>query len=832
MKGMKTDIFTVLCFRFLLRLFQNFSFEREALDLTGKNSLGAAFPKANFIKPEVRTNRVLKTVLLPVVFWTFFFFSCTGRKQVPYTLMPREGAVSSAEAAAAMAGSFIREAEGELRPRPNADGSVSVTGADGAELVRFYNFETPEGPEEVGITPEGYYRASRRGAGCLMVKTKKNVYSLDQFSEALFRPDLLVKIPEGGVPDRETLAGILAAKAPPRIEGPLGVTIQDGDLGLEFKVIDESGGGIGCLVLYYRDLRGEDFPAAIRDGSSLIREKRREGGKTVYDIFLSIPLARKFGVAGLAGVLVSNADNSAASKCLWAEIPGFRKIPAASGRPVLHVFAASPSGAAEGSGALALEEAFARQETGALYQAVRIRSLYGRNLGRESFFRVFNENLSAEAAQEDTVVCILSCPGAIDERGDFRLFLSGVSGEGAAESIDKREFAAAFSSLDTQKVLILLDVHGSRETIEMETAFRRLKDWLGPGVFLGFWGPQGEALPAEFMPVLLEAAGGAWAGNRRCLGAAEFAGFVQKALPASAAFFPAEDFPLIDRYYASGELHMQTMFSGAVLIEGFDSESRSLTFGETQTRLLPPGTYSVTMTYRNGRRETKEAEIRSSGDEWVIFTYTPELLAGDLKGRFPSFGVDIAELNPGNYKKTGPGILEKMDVPPYYAAFLSGEHLYRSGDYDKAIGEYTRSISLKGDHTEAFVSRGNAWRRKGETNRAIADYSRALGLKRDYAEVYNYRGFLYARQGNHARATEDYTMALRLKSNYADAWFNRAYGYTELKDWDRAIADYTQVIKLEPSNAAAYRERAFAWSKKGEKAKAAADYAAAERLGG
>jgi Flp pilus assembly protein TadD len=334
------------------------------------------------------------------------------------------------------------------------------------------------------------------------------------------------------------------------------------------------------------------------------------------------------------------------------------------------------------------------------------------------------------------------------------------------------------------------------------------------------------------MPVLLEAANGAWAGNRRYLGAVEFARFVQDALPASAAFFPAEDFPVIDRFYATGELRMQTMFSGAVLIGGFDTEGRPLTFGETRTRLLPPGTYSVEMTYRNGHKEIKRVEIKSGRSEWVVFTYTPELLAGDLKGRLPGFGVDIAELNPGSYKKTGAGILEQMGVPPYYAAFLSGEQLYRSGDYDKAIGEYTRSISLKGDYAEAFVSRGNAWRRKGETNRAIADYSRALSLKGDYAEVYNYRGFLYARQGNHQRAIEDYTMALRLKSGYADAWFNRAYGYAELKDWDRAIADYTQVITLEPSNAAAYRERAYAWSHKGEEAKAAADYAAAERLGG
>jgi Flp pilus assembly protein TadD len=717
-----------------------------------------------------------------------------------------------------------------LKPRPNADRSVSVTGADGGELIRFYAFETEEGPETAGVTPEGYYRASRRGADCIMVKTNKGIYSLGQFAEILFRPDLLEKPPvdgagaPAGAGGRETLAGLLAAKAPPVIQGPLGITFQDGKPFLDFEVAAGPGGGIGTLALFYRDLRGGEYPAAvIRDAGSLVRETRRKGGKTVYDISLPIPGTPKFGARGLVGVSVFSGDNSAVSECLWVEIPGAGETFEPSGKPVLYVFTAS-AGAAEDFGGL--EAAFARQESGALYQAVRILGLHSQGLGREGFFRAFNAGLAGRAGEEDVVVCVLSLPASIDERGDFRFFLSGASGE---ETLDKWDLAAAFSSLNTQKVLVFLDVQGSLEAAAREAAFRRLRDWLGPGVFLGFGSPGDDP---RLEPVLLEAANGAWAGSRRYLGAADFARFVQKALPASAVFSPAADFPLIDRFYAPGELRMQTMFSGTVLIEGFDDEGRSLSLGETQTRLLPPGSYSVTITYRNGRKETKQAEISSGRGEWVVFTYTPELLAGDLKGRLPGFGVDIAELNPGGYKKTGAEILEKMDVPPYYAAFLSGEQLYRSGDYDKAIGEYSRSISLKGDYTEAFVSRGNAWRRKGETNRAIADYSRALSLNGNYTEVYNYRGFLYARQGNHQRAVEDYTRALRLKSGYADAWFNRAYGYAELKDWDRAIADYTQVIKLEPSNAAAYRERAYAWSNKGEEAQAAADYAAAERLGG
>jgi hypothetical protein len=47
----------------LLRLFQNFSFERATLDLTGKTVPLAGFSKANF-----KTNRVLKLALLLYLF--------------------------------------------------------------------------------------------------------------------------------------------------------------------------------------------------------------------------------------------------------------------------------------------------------------------------------------------------------------------------------------------------------------------------------------------------------------------------------------------------------------------------------------------------------------------------------------------------------------------------------------------------------------------------------------------------------------------------------------------------------------------------------------------
>ena len=196
----------------------------------------------------------------------------------------------------------------------------------------------------------------------------------------------------------------------------------------------------------------------------------------------------------------------------------------------------------------------------------------------------------------------------------------------------------------------------------------------------------------------------------------------------------------------------------------------------------------------------------------------------------PPNGVYVAELNPANYQKINQNSMEAMGMAPYYVAFLAGEKLYRDGDYDMAISEYSRTISLKSDYADAFASRGNAQRRKGDVNKAIEDYSRALALKRDYTEIYNYRGFMYANRGDLRRAIDDYTQAIRYKPDYTDAYFNRAHAHAKLGNWDLSIADYTQVIKLEPANWVAYHQRGNAWYSKGDKSKAADDYDSAERL--
>ena len=57
-----------------------------------------------------------------------------------------------------------------------------------------------------------------------------------------------------------------------------------------------------------------------------------------------------------------------------------------------------------------------------------------------------------------------------------------------------------------------------------------------------------------------------------------------------------------------------------------------------------------------------------------------------------------------------------------------------------AIADYDRAILVNPNYTNAYNSRGNAWRDKGEFGKAIADYNEAIRIDPKLAPAYNDRG--------------------------------------------------------------------------------------------
>ena len=150
--------------------------------------------------------------------------------------------------------------------------------------------------------------------------------------------------------------------------------------------------------------------------------------------------------------------------------------------------------------------------------------------------------------------------------------------------------------------------------------------------------------------------------------------------------------------------------------------------------------------------------------------------------------------------------------------------------YDKAIADYTRAISLNPEFANAYSNRGASYGELEEHDRAIANYTRAISLNPEYADAYNNRGTTYNKLEEHDRAIADLTRAISLNPEYVDAYNNRGVSYKKLEQYDRAIADFTQAISLNPEFATAYYNRGNSYGELGEYDRAIANYTRAISL--
>jgi len=204
--------------------------------------------------------------------------------------------------------------------------------------------------------------------------------------------------------------------------------------------------------------------------------------------------------------------------------------------------------------------------------------------------------------------------------------------------------------------------------------------------------------------------------------------------------------------------------------------------------------------------------------------------------RLRGMGVLVSEIDPINFENPDLDVLKQMGADPYLISYLAGEQFYRSSDYDKAISEFTASITRYSGFTQGYISRGNAWLKKKEYSRAIDDYTQAIKLDGKKAEVYNYRGFARAELAARNKlngmnlAIEDYTQAISMNQKYVDALINRSYAYFQTGDYTRVIEDCDRIIALEPANATIWNRRGSAWYEKEEDDKAITDFSQAIKI--
>ena len=125
---------------------------------------------------------------------------------------------------------------------------------------------------------------------------------------------------------------------------------------------------------------------------------------------------------------------------------------------------------------------------------------------------------------------------------------------------------------------------------------------------------------------------------------------------------------------------------------------------------------------------------------------------------------------------------------------------FRTGDYDKAIAEYSKALELNSGYLGAYNGRGLAKCRQGNYDGAVADFTAAIKLKPAFVESYFNRANAEFLQGNMDAAVNDFTKVIELKPDHGVAYFQRGLARQCQTNFDGAGSDYMKAAELHPGN--------------------------------
>jgi tetratricopeptide (TPR) repeat protein len=135
-----------------------------------------------------------------------------------------------------------------------------------------------------------------------------------------------------------------------------------------------------------------------------------------------------------------------------------------------------------------------------------------------------------------------------------------------------------------------------------------------------------------------------------------------------------------------------------------------------------------------------------------------------------------------------------------------GLALNKKGDFDRAIVDFDKAISLQANDSAALNGRGVAWLGKGDLTRALSDFDKAIALP-GYSAVYrDNRGMALIKKGDVTAAIADFDKAIELarsdsdkKLELADYYVHRGDTFGGRGDWLKALEDYQSALTLNPS---------------------------------
>jgi tetratricopeptide (TPR) repeat protein len=180
--------------------------------------------------------------------------------------------------------------------------------------------------------------------------------------------------------------------------------------------------------------------------------------------------------------------------------------------------------------------------------------------------------------------------------------------------------------------------------------------------------------------------------------------------------------------------------------------------------------------------------------------------------------------NKGNAKAGLADMLEAFRLDPQFG----GSDYFANGDNDRKIAENlaiaSDTIASEPEFSNAYTTRSSIYFYQGNYDSAIRDASKAISLSSTDASALNNRGVAYLKKGDIASAIGDLDEAILLAPKSAALFRNRGNAHLQNGDVERALSDLNEAIRLDPQQQPAFAYRGQVYEKMGQRDNAIADY--------
>lgn len=155
---------------------------------------------------------------------------------------------------------------------------------------------------------------------------------------------------------------------------------------------------------------------------------------------------------------------------------------------------------------------------------------------------------------------------------------------------------------------------------------------------------------------------------------------------------------------------------------------------------------------------------------------------------------------------------------PFIASlyFDRAGYYHMSGDYNRAIAMYKKSIEFNRRDGKARNNLGNAYRDTGLYGEALKEYERALKISPYSVEAHNNLGILYVNIGLYDEAIKEYMLAIEINPNLAGVHNNLGNTYRKKGLYDKALREYQEAVNLDPRFVDAYNNLGVTLAEMGE----------------